>query len=296
MKDWQKSFIALNKKDYLEEAYSIKYDNMPSKLYRFRSVSKDNKNNVEKDYNIENLNKNVVGLSSPSDFNDPYDSIPILNKYTLLSMVSEDKIVKKYLENINNKKDIKNFEEIMYNEIVNILNNHTQNLGITSFTECDYTNVLMWSHYANSHEGYCIEYDLSNLKINENNSNYLYPIFYTKEIYDLTKYIFSFLKSQAYHTKEINIANYITLATLFKAKDWAYEKEWRLVITKPLFNLKDKDKQYPFIKPSALYIGLKANENLKNTLINIAKDKNIPIYQMEQNYKEYKLNKKQITV
>lgn len=296
MKDWQKSFIALNKKDYLEEAYSIKYDNMPSKLYRFRSVSKDNKNNVEKDYNIENLNKNVVGLSSPSDFNDPYDSIPILNKYTLLSMVSEDKIVKKYLENINNKKDIKNFEEIMYNEIVNILNNHTQNLGITSFTECDYTNVLMWSHYANSHEGYCIEYDLSNLKINENNSNYLYPIFYTKEIYDLTKYIFSFLKSQAYHTKEINIANYITLATLFKAKDWAYEKEWRLVITKPLFNLKDKDNQYPFIKPSALYIGLKANENLKSTLIKIARTKNISIYQMEHNYTEYKLNKKQITV
>ena len=281
MKDWQKSFIALNKKDYLEEAYSIKYDNMPSKLYRFRSVSKDNENNVEKDYNIENLNKNVVGLSSPSDFNDPYDSIPILNKY---------------LENINNKKDIKNFEEIMYNEIVNILNNHTQNLGITSFTECDYTNVLMWSHYANSHEGYCIEYDLSNLKINENNSNYLYPIFYTKEIYDLTKYIFLFLKSQAYHTKEINIANYITLATLFKAKDWAYEKEWRLVITKPLFNLKDKDKQYPFIKPSALYIGLKANENLRSTLIKIARTKNISIYQMEQNYKEYKLNKKQITV
>lgn len=296
MKDWKENFIALNIKDYLEEAYSIKYANMPSKLYRFRSVSKNNENNVEKDYNIDNLNKNVVWLSSPSDFNDPYDSIPILNKYTLLSMVSEDKIVKKYLENINNKKDIKNFEEIMYNEIVNILNNHTKNLGITSFTECDYTNVLMWSHYANSHKGYCIEYDLSNLKINENNSKYLYPIFYAKEIYDLTTPIFLFLKSQAYHTKEINIANYITLATLFKAKDWAYEKEWRLVITKPLFNLKDKDNQYPFIKPSALYIGLKANENLRSTLIKIARTKNISIYQMEHNYKEYKLNKKQITV
>jgi hypothetical protein len=48
----------------------------------------------------------------------------------------------------------------------------------------------MWSHYADHHRGFCIEYDLESL----GDSNHffrknLYPVLYSADLYDLSPFV-----------------------------------------------------------------------------------------------------------
>lgn len=76
----------------------------------------------------------------------------------------------------------------------------TSNLFLIGCLCTDYKNRLMWSHYADSHKGFCIEYDYS--QINEETLKKLpMPIIYTskrplipwKPVFDNTQRIFEML-------------------------------------------------------------------------------------------------------
>lgn len=47
-----------------------------------------------------------------------------------------------------------------------------------------YDSMLMWSHYAQNHTGYCIEYDFEE---NDMFYRHLYPVIYTKDRYAVSK-------------------------------------------------------------------------------------------------------------
>ena len=73
-------------------------------------------------------------------------------------------------------------------------------------------NILMWAHYADQHTGFCLEFDTDNPLFSRTRR-----VIYAK---DLPKQ---------------NIVEFLTakvrkppLYLITKAKDWKYEKEWRL--------------------------------------------------------------------
>lgn len=51
-------------------------------------------------------------------------------------------------------------------------------ITISCFSTSGWNNQLMWSHYANSYAGFCVEYDFSKLK---EFVGFVYPVKYTKE-------------------------------------------------------------------------------------------------------------------
>ena len=68
---WKQKYIELmypidGKKINIEEAKILKQDNIPTSLYKYRSFDKNG-------YSIEILEKNKIYLSTPEEFNDPYD-------------------------------------------------------------------------------------------------------------------------------------------------------------------------------------------------------------------------------
>lgn len=63
---------------------------------------------------------------------------------------------------------------------------------------------------------------------------------------------------------------------LCKTNIWSYEKEWRICFGKE-DNLKPNNIQLP--KSTGVYIGAKMLDEHRKTIIDIAKTKNIPIYQ-----------------
>lgn len=159
-----------------------------------------------------------------------------------------------------------------------------------------FNNILMWSHYADNHKGFVVEYDPNSLhtKCNQcpegkNHMNCPYwqatmllPILYTNKRYDATNYIVD--------STIINICNQKGLQGLWGFRDnfaqykinihkhncWSYEKEWRL----QLYNINGS--KTIKVKPIAIYLGCRIAKCYEDILVKYAKEQNIKIYKMNE--------------
>jgi len=145
------------------------------------------------------------------------------------------------------------------------------------FTEC-HDNILMWSHYAQNHEGICIEYDFNSLPIPSLIVDRLSPVKYTDKLFNKDDYL---LKDP------INIA---TLASLSKYECWSYEKEWRII--SPLI----EEQYFQLNKPTAVIFGTKTPQDDKVWISEICQKRGIPIKQAELDRTEYKLHIKETPI
>lgn len=85
---------------------------------------------------------------------------------------------------------------------------------ITCFTET-YTNLLMWSHYASSHTGFCIGYSKSEIKSVCNKFN---KINYCNE-----------MPITIVDGENFKVYNRFNKIIYSNCVDWSYENEWRAV-------------------------------------------------------------------
>ncbi|MDU7337823.1 MAG: DUF2971 domain-containing protein [Clostridium sp.] len=96
---------------------------------------------------------------------------------------------------------------------------------------------LMWSHYANKHYGFCLEYDFTATLIERRYPDLLptqlmlFPVIYTENRPLLSKVMFSGkAMMQMIKTKKLppDFLEKLMLGLLCKSQDWSYEKEWRV--------------------------------------------------------------------
>ncbi|WP_296883471.1 DUF2971 domain-containing protein [uncultured Methanobrevibacter sp.] len=262
----------------------------PKELFRYRHL--DSSEEVEKSKHVDALINEKIYLTEPYILNDPYDSAFSIDiekfKQNILKN-SEQKIkeeyVKKIFEQINI--DIQLLEDIdalyedmnidmsgMYELIENETNQfYTEYLKneikfrISCFSETS-KSILMWSHYANEHQGFCIGYD--SLEMEEKTRKKIYPVFYHEEFFPNIK------TENELENKQFN--------SLIKYKDWKYEKEWRLISYEKFLHL----------KPSKIYLGVRFNKENLDFFKDIAVEKNCDLYQMDLNYSKYALDAKKI--
>lgn len=144
------------------------------------------------------------------------------------------------------------------------------NILICALSESN-DNSLMWSHYANEHKGFCVEYNFAIFNPAPHPSWYLLnPVIYQNHIPDFSKY----------YCNHDNFNNLIaTYAAMVKSESWAYEKEWRLIL--PWGETAGKGMLIKAPEPTAIFVGCRADEKDIFSLKEIAKSKNIPIYQMK---------------
>ncbi|WP_339483748.1 DUF2971 domain-containing protein [Pseudomonas sp. RL_5y_Pfl2_73] len=128
----------------------------------------------------------------------------------------------------------------------------------------------MWTHYANEHKGFAIEYGP-----NQKNSIalQLWPVFYREKLFDISKYL----------TR--NGSSLIPLLpVLHKAIDWKYEKEWRLVIPG------NEGESISMPRPKAIYMGSNVCPRVEEDLTTIAVERRIKLYRMSHNRHEFKMD------
>lgn len=133
----------------------------------------------------------------------------------------------------------------------------------------DYKNKLMWSHYADSHKGFCIEYDYSLMDIDAHTILPL-PVIYSEE-----RPLISW-KAAINNTLENNEDAVVQFTKCLLTKDsiWSYENEWRVLI-----NTNDApDLSMPRI--SCVYLGASISDENRNAILKIAKEKNYAVKQM----------------
>lgn len=147
-------------------------------------------------------------------------------------------------------------------------------------------SILMWSHYAENHSGFCIEYNYQELGPYNPQSRTIFPVIYKDGLFDATRYLLQpLLSNEQSYNNLFGIYPAISKSTV-----WEYEKEWRIVF--PLGpNALEKDRFITVPKPKALYVGAKASSENIEKLKEIALKKEIPVYQIEISEYSHELNK-----
>jgi hypothetical protein len=137
---------------------------------------------------------------------------------------------------------------------------------------------LMWSHYATSHFGYMLHFqiDLDALKPDSSlkDLGFLIPVIYCnkREVWNLKDY-------------DDNRLKYANDLIKYKSEAWEYECELRLLNVD----------EYGFIKtPSnwlkSIVIGINTEDELQGKLEDIGKSLNVPVLSAKMNEKEYKID------
>lgn len=141
----------------------------------------------------------------------------------------------------------------------------------------DFKNRLMWSHYSDSHKGFCIEYDFRDAL--EKEEIFPMPILYSdKRPLVPCKAI---IENTPENIKEAT--EQFMNGLLVKDKAWEYENEWRLLGP-------SSEKFIDMPRVTAIYLGVAMSRENKEQIIQIAKDKNIPVFQMIIDRGEYDLH------
>lgn len=139
----------------------------------------------------------------------------------------------------------------------------------------DFKNRLMWSHYADSHKGFCIEYDFSQMQ-----ELLPFPIFYSDER-PLVPWKAA-LNNCPENISEATAA--LMLGLLTKDDAWSYENEWRILSAAT----EDTDIKMPPI--TCIYLGADISDRNRTKMMRIANKLQIPVKQMKMDRGAYALH------
>lgn len=222
-----------------------------------RKVIKAFKYRGEFERDLETIKNNQIYAPNEEQLNDPCE------------MLTDDQEFLQLLHSIErnygtSSKKIKS-EFASFKE--RILNAGVFSLSITN----EPLNILMWSTYANSHKGFCVEYDLEILTKHNNAVNRFW-IKYSNKIPVFKTNLFNG------HNNEI-----IRHFTGYKSKDWKYENEYRLLYD----NFGFQDIEYKAVK--SIYFGYKMDNREKDTMFKSLQGRGIKYFQIKLFPKKYKL-------
>ena len=192
------------------------------------------------------INK-MIWAAKPEALNDPFDCKIKFTPPEINSGVFSKYLKQKGRSTGNRQNDY----EIFLKGLQTFEDKDINKLGVFSMSQIN-DNILMWSHYANQHKGFCIGFV-------RNNDNLLGDIEKTQPVeYDCNYPEVDPLDENGNHGLSI-----FTKMLFTKAKNWEYEKEWRLVYAEG-----DKEEPLPAAISSIIF-GLRMPEEHRVTIRNI---------------------------
>lgn len=155
-------------------------------------------------------------------------------------------------------------------EYVDDVQNDLQSFRVSCFAESPYS-ILMWSHYANCHKGFCIEYEIPPYsEANELLYHNLHPVIYSDTRISVLEQYLKYLKTPKLSVDILwDIYKY---GLLMKSMDWKYQNEWRLVLPDNMIS----NNICKFFKIKKVYLGNKMCKADRWTLIEICNKQQIP--------------------
>lgn len=274
---------------FAEKAYCVKQLIRPNSLFQYRKFDIDG-------YSLKALENNYVWLSAPSNFNDPYDCSACFDFDKMAAAYflnnnknSKNPKVQKLIEDLKNGKSF--FEEDYQNPFLNQLNDSLKDESQKNFYE--YTdkfrnkgkigcfsetnkNILMWSHYAEKHTGFCVEYNIKGIPLDSDFNMNIFPVIYSEKPLDLSKALIN---------KREDIFGQILY--LVKSIDWKYEKEWRYIGETAASN------EYIMpVKPKCVYLGTMITEENENSIKEITNKLGVDCKKMQIKPYSFELEEK----
>lgn len=206
--------------------------NLPPVIYKYEPYNT---------YSLRNLKNAQIYFNRPIDFNDPFEC-------SFYSAYDENDILKLYNKWISNKLEFpgapppppglsRTFDSIedVPNEFKNSISKTAEEveeekrreylykIGCSCFSEIK-DSLLMWSHYSDSHKGFCLEFDTTFVPFNN-----AFKVEYSDSCPHLNPLIM-FIDRKEFEMKS-DKERFLSLWTKYSC--WEYEKEWRIFHSKP---------------------------------------------------------------
>ena len=243
----------------------------PESLYKYYAFN---------EYTQRIFTHNEIYFAAPKEFNDPFDSkVGLSFKGTKKQWKdSLREIYKRRKPNLTKKQRLAEVDRIIredkYKQIPdNMGYSFLEKIGIFCMSEKN-NHILMWSHYSDSHTGFCL-------------------------VFDATTQFFGSSQKVIYkrHYPEVNFFNSTqwekTQAMLLtKADFWEYEQEWRIIDNKKGSGVQI----FPEKLLTGVIMGCRISEDDRQKIIEWSKDrKNRPIlYQAKVKRREFGLDIEEI--
>jgi len=204
---------------------------MPESFYKYRSI--DGSKEFGEDYSIDALINNKMVFSSRTNFNDPFDS-----KINIVSPTPKE--LKDFTTGLSGKQ-YKHFRmwfskgeftalgKSSLQRYTRELNEILDSYAFICLSPKPDSN-LMWSHYANSHTGFCIEFDPGKIEAQK--------VTYSDNIASIN--LIDCLKVE--ELSDGVLIDKIRKALFNKLVEWEYEEEYRLFATSNLARIKKGQK------------------------------------------------------
>lgn len=233
----------------------------PSLIYRYQAPKRRN---------IENVKNNVLWLSRPARFNDPFDCAEALVhdrpgevKADILYdafLNFDDSQMMEFAKTLVQEERLAKEPESVSPSNVYFRQQLKAANGVTCFSELS-KHLLMWSHYAESHKGFCLEFSTEFAPF----CDQLYKVTYRNAMPTI-------LPSEREFGNVADLRRFL----LIKARVWSYEKEWRLVS-----ELSNTTIEYPREALKRIFVGARATARTVNALKRAVDSQRIEIVRLK---------------
>lgn len=242
--------IEFSEIDHDDYTRSETYKSLPDILYKYRTW--------DDEYNRAVLKERQIFFASPARFNDPFDcAIPF--RYDPSDMSESNIFMKLFLtgQEMFPDLDITDLIEKCYamqeqgiadnwkSYYPIFLQQIKERMGVLSLSELN-SNILMWSHYAGCHTGYCI--GLNKQIIFDATLGSIGQVNYTDS--------FPFVPM-------FNNSGIITYLLSTKSKLWEYEREVRLI----KIDAADKVFEFPAEAIEEVILGMNMKPGVKDEIV-----------------------------
>lgn len=216
---------------------------LPQRLYKYESFTEQS---------LCNLKNRSIYLSSPDNFNDPYDCAlyPVISTPSITDAV---KIRDLYIDRLRDEVQVKTVRDKQDADLpeffvgaiekaMDMLRDTFLKQGISCFSDVN-NELLMWSHYTGKHTGFCLEFDAK------------YAPFNTAKAVNYRDHM-----PCVDATKLLIEKNYEEVLDLFSTKSisWKYEQEWRIRSSTQI----NKCITYPAEALTGIYFGPKTSRDV----------------------------------
>ena len=207
---------------------------------------------------IEALMNNEFYAASIESLNDVHEGKIIINNHEIKLFDLLAKNNASFFD-ISIEKSLKNLMQIY------------ENSGVYSLSK-DYKNELLWAYYADSHKGFCIEYDFNILKQYPCNEDNFFDVKYSKNV------------------PIINLGSIFDISILkkslvTKSLSWKHEDEIRILTPfQGMFT-------YFTRAVKSIYFGYRTDKNTIESIMGKLKGRGIKYYQMTHKKDLYELEK-----
>lgn len=251
-------------------------------------------------YHRNVLMDNQLYLAAPKDFNDPFDcrinhNFSLLNKQEEEEYINElcikgfpvseklGKDIRKVIHDLEERFKKKDELQKFSNEILF----ETQDLHYAIFTcSLRWDSILMWSHYARNHTGFCVGLNADKIK-ESGHFGKLGKVVYQDK--------FPEIKPRVAKKDDTMMQNSF-LETHIKATDWQHEEEYRFMITQypKVLTIEDRIVRIPNDFFAEVILGINIDPADKRDIVAICKGKGIPVFQAKKKEFKFEIDRNEI--